>query len=344
MDTRYTLDQEDIRSINALLSEITEKYKPVEDDDFMRNACLYSHELPRPLRAFMNDFKMRENQTGYCIISGYPVDETEIGPTPKHWKDRDGMPAPLKEQILLILLGSLLGEVFGWATQQAGYLVHNVMPIKEHEEEQLGTGSKQLLWWHIEDAFHPYRGDYLGMMCLRNPDNVATTVACINNIELDERQKQLLFEPHFIIRPDESHLEKNSGMTANEIGIAETLSAQSYKNIERLNSNPEKISVLFGSPDSPYLRLDPYYMLPSDLPEAQQALESLINSLENALCELILQPGDYCFIDNFRTVHGRKPFQARHNGTDRWLKRVNITRDLRKSRSSRKTALSRTIL
>lgn len=41
------------------------------------------------------------------------------------------------------------------------------------------------------------------------------------------------------------------------------------------------------------------------------------------------------FLDNCRIVHERKPFKARHDGTDRWLKRLNVACDLRKSRSSR---------
>lgn len=56
-----------------------------------------------------------------------------------------------------------------------------------------------------------------------------------------------------------------------------------------------------------------------------------------------LNPGDIAFIDNYRVVHGRKPFQARFDGTDRWLRRLNITRDLRKSRHARLTAESRVI-
>jgi hypothetical protein len=66
-------------------------------------------------------------------------------------------------QILFILYGSLLGDVFGWATQQDGHIVHDVFPIKGNEQAQLGTGSEQTLWWHTEDAFFPYRADYIGL-------------------------------------------------------------------------------------------------------------------------------------------------------------------------------------
>jgi hypothetical protein len=43
-------------------------------------------------------------------------------------------------------------------------------------------------------------------------------------------------------------------------------------------------------------------------------------------------------------VHGRKPFRARFDGADRWLKRLNVARDLRKSRAVRQHADARTIV
>jgi alpha-ketoglutarate-dependent taurine dioxygenase len=58
---------------------------------------------------------------------------------------------------------------------------------------------------------------------------------------------------------------------------------------------------------------------------------------------LCLQSGDFWFLDNFRVVHGRKPFKARHDGSDRWLKRVNVSCDQRKSRAARLPGPSRLI-
>ena len=53
--------------------------------------------------------------------------------------------------------------------------MHDLVPIKGHEAEQLGSGSTHELVWHTEEAFHPFRADYLALMCLRNNDAVATT-------------------------------------------------------------------------------------------------------------------------------------------------------------------------
>src|SRR4030095_5660464 len=123
---------------------------------------------------------------------------------------------------------------------------------------------------------------------------------------------------------------------------AETQAA--YQKIEMMGEAPEKISVLYGHPKSPYLRIDPYFMPRVDNPQAQEALDALIQELDRSVQDVVLQSGDYCFIDNFKAVHGRKPFTAEYDGNDRWLARINIAKDLRKSRSARASSRSRMIL
>ena len=41
-------------------------------------------------------------------------------------------------------------------------------------------------------------------------------------------------------------------------------------------------------------------------------------------------------MDNYRAIHGRYAFQPRYDGTDRWLKKMMLTRDVRKSRVLRR--------
>jgi alpha-ketoglutarate-dependent taurine dioxygenase len=92
--------------------------------------------------------------------------------------------------------------------------------------------------------------------------------------------------------------------------------------------------MLFGDPQKPYIRLDPYFTMPVD-DEAGAALNALAKTVDDNLQEVVLKPGDCFFIDNYRIVHGRRAFKARYDGTDRWLKRINLTRDLRKSQGAR---------
>ncbi|HEX7185404.1 MAG TPA: guanitoxin biosynthesis L-enduracididine beta-hydroxylase GntD [Thermoanaerobaculia bacterium] len=338
-DCKIWLTEDEICSLQGLLQEIAAQYDSVESPEFLAEAALYAAEMPRRVRAALYDFKLAESPCGLLILSGWPVKET-IGKTPEHWKARPERSPAFEEEALLVLLGSVLGECIGWSTQQDGHIVHDILPIKGHEGEQLGSGSEQLLWWHCEDAFHPFRGDYLGMLCLRNPDRVPTTFASIQDVRVDPKDLALLFEAHYVLRPDESHLKKNKGDT----DIDEVLGA-SYKKIEQMNSTPDKIAVLYGDPRAPYIRIDPYFMDPvTDHPRAQEALKNLIRAIEGRLRDIVLEAGDFCFIDNFQAVHGRKPFRARYDGNDRWLKRINIARDLRKSRTSRRDPMSRIIL
>lgn len=336
--TRIVLEAAEIDQIRDLLGEIASRHDSAESQDFLDDAEVYAHELPRRVRKAVREFKLYEPDPGVLLISRFPVDEERLGPTPRHWNHRQRTPGELEEELLLVLFGSLLGECIGWSTQQDGRVVHDILPIPGKENEQLGSGSEELLWWHVEDAFHPYRGDYIGMACLRNPDSVPTTFLCIGELDLDFTQLPVLFEPHYTIRPDESHLLKNKG---EERRIEGTI-AESYEHIEKMNQEPEKIAVLFGDPRSPYLRIDPYFMDPvRDHPEAQEALETLIAAIDEKIHDMPLGQGELCFIDNFRGVHGRKPFKARYDGTDRWMKRVNVVRDLRKSRAIREFAASR---
>jgi len=339
---KTSISDGELESINLILTEVVSKYDSVEETGFLKDAPLYAHEFPRRLRILLSDFKTLEPAPGLCLISGFRIDGQKIGRTPSHWQNRSPLSPAIREEALLILLGSLLGEVFAWSTQQNGYVIHDILPIKEHANEQLGAGCEQTLWWHNEDAFHACRGDYLGMMCLRNPDNVATTVASINSIELDDRLIDLLFEQRFSIRPDESHLEKNKATVEDCQPDHERSLDAAYQRIKQQREKPERLAVLFGDRKSPYIRIDPYFMDPlEDDAEATLALNALIRSVDQHLSDLVLTPGDIVFIDNFRVVHGRKPFHARYDGTDRWLKRINITRDLRKSRGLRPDVSSR---
>lgn len=336
---RFILDGDEVASIKKLVDEIAAKFDSVEDPELLSHAPVWAQELPRRLRAALVEFRLTEPDCAHFVISGFPIDEDEIGPTPAHWNRPDEKHSPaLAYEIFLVLASSLLGEPIGWKTQQHGRIVHDVMPIKGMEQEQIGTGSEMTIWWHTEDAFHPMRGDYLGMMCLRNPDSVPTTFCSLENVKLDPKDWETLFEPHYTIKPDNSHQQENAA--------PEDLDElqQVYRRIEQMKRHPDKIAILSGDPRSPYVRIDHYFMdRLEDNPRAQGALDAFIKAVDEQIGDLLLQQGDICFIDNMKAVHGRRAFKARYDGNDRWMKRINITRDLRKSRAERSGAGSRII-
>lgn len=338
---RLILAEADSRSLKGLLDELQGEYGSVADPRFLVQCATLASELPRSVRQFLNDFRHSEPSAGAALISGHRVDDARIGKTPEHWKHAHGERRTLPEDMLLVLYGSLLGDVFCWGTEQGGHIVQEVIPIKSHEQSQMSTGSQQTIWWHTEDAFHPFTSDYVGLMCLRNPQRAATTIACIDEVRLDPEVIEVLFQKRFIIHPVESHRRYSDNEDENGQSGDESL----YRRIREMTEHPERTSVLYGDPRSPYLRIDPYFMdIPEGDAEARGALDALAAAVEGSLREFVLEPGDCCLIDNYKAVHGRRPFRAKYDGTDRWLKRVNITRDLRKSRAARASDNSRIIL
>ncbi len=332
---KYILDENENKSVSNLINYILKEYNSAEDKKFLIQAGLLAHDLPKGLRAFLHDFKQQEDTHPTCLIGGYKIDNEKIGKSPKHWKEREHCPSSVNEEIYFMLCASLIGHPIAWSTQQGGHIVHEIFPIKEHENDQLGFSSKENLEWHTEDAFHPLRGDYIALMCIRNPTSTPTTIASNTEIDLTLDEYKPLFKPIFKIRPDNSHLQESSDSNKSD-NLSNAQNA-----MQELNLQPQEIPVLFGDPKAPYWRLDPYFMeIPED-EEARNALNLLIEEVNKNLKEVIINPGEIFFCDNYRVVHGRVPFSANYDGWDRWLKRLNIVCDLRKSRAIRTSGTSR---
>ncbi|MEU9188412.1 guanitoxin biosynthesis L-enduracididine beta-hydroxylase GntD [Streptomyces sp. NPDC048484] len=327
---RLKIDAVELHAIRELLDEFEEDVDRLDQEEVLHRATVLAHRLPTRIRLHLDAFR-REWLSGVLCISGYEVDQERLGSTPAHWRDGSERSHARREELFLLLCGSLLGDPFSWATQQNGRLIHDVVPIAGHEHEQLGSSSEALLTWHTEDAFHPMRGDFLAFACLRNPYAAATTVGYADALDLPDEARAVLSQERFIIHPDESHLAKNNSVPG------------PFEDIENLQRNPDPVAVLFGDPNRPYIRADPYFMAVREGDdEAGEALDVLVRQMDEVMFDLKLESGDFCFLDNFRVVHGRKPFKARHDGTDRWLKRLNLTSDIRKFRAAHTSADVRT--
>ncbi|CAL9674337.1 Enduracididine beta-hydroxylase (plasmid) [Streptomyces sp. enrichment culture] len=337
------LSREEITEIDNLVDPLLVNFPDASGTEFMRAVALLSHALPERLRAFLLDMRTRESAAA-CVISGFDVDDKAIGPTPAGWTGQPDPRTTKAEEVRLLLCGAVLGEPFGWATQQAGALIHDIAPSRADEHKQVGSSSSELLWWHTEEAFHPLRCDYLGLLCLRNHDLVPTTFASIGNVRLDADVRKVLFQERFVIRPDDSHLPGHGdvdGMDDEEEG---ELLVSARDQIRQMNDAPRMVPLLSGDFDSPYMTIDPFYMsVPDEDREAQEAYARLRDALDGCIEEITLRPGEILIIDNYRAVHGRNPFRPRYDGTDRWLKRINITRDLRKSRAYRTSSEARIV-
>lgn len=346
MTQKYILNNEEIDHIFTLTDLIHQRYQTFDQIEFLNELPAFAHKLPAALVKHLTQFKYMPHARGYTVVSGFPVDDVALGATPSSWSLTTNNDTCWRHCIFSMLCSSILGEPFAWLTQQDGRLIHDVLPMKIYENEQLGCGSKDELTWHTEDAFHELRGDYLVFMCLRNHDGIPTTVGRPDFSRLSNEELDILFEPQFVIRPDHSHLAKNESqnraMTRKD--DPDELIDIAYQLIEKRQLEGDRLSVLFGCKKAPYLRVDPYFMTNVELPaQAQHALDKLVSLIDESIHNVTLQAGEIAIFDNYKVVHGRRSFAARYDGTDRWFKRINVTRDLRKSRHVRTNEESRTI-
>lgn len=328
------LDAADRSALHTLATSVLAEYGSVSAPELFDDLPSLAHRLPRSLVKALQHFRASEEAPA-LVVRGVPVDDDRIGPTPQDWRDVPRDTEAEVHAMSMLLASAHLGDVFGWSTLQDGRLVHDVLPMPGHEDSQSGHGTVELAW-HTEDGFHPFRCDYLMLLGLRNHDAVPTVVASVDDVELTAEQRALLSEPRFLIRPDTLQL-KNAQKLSVDSGMAHP--------IHVMEDDPEPCAVLFGHPEQPYLRIDPEFMsaLPGDV-EAAKALDVLCRELHRNLVEVPLRAGDLLVVDNFKAVHGRNPFKARFDGTDRWLKKVVVTRDLRKSRAHRRTARERVLI
>ncbi|MFC6082761.1 guanitoxin biosynthesis L-enduracididine beta-hydroxylase GntD [Sphaerisporangium aureirubrum] len=331
----HVISPDEADAIENLTLKLAQQYSGPEDEELLRELPVIAADLPVAQRRYIRNFAL-DDHLGYCVIRGHKIDDERVGDTPGHWRGRPTPSPEFAEEILMLLHGALLGEPFAWRTQQDGRLVHDIFPIKGYETEQMGIGSTELLTLHTEDAFHPYRADFLLLGCLRNLQGIASIVADIRVDELSEEHIDILMQNRFIIRPDDSHLAENNLTTVSD--------GAKFSEIDRLKKDDVRVAVLWGDRNKPYIRIDPYFMeVPEDDPEAKAAFVAAEEMLERSVEDVVLEPGDILIINNHRLAHGRRAFIASYDGRDRWLKRVSVTTDFRKSRAQRGAATARLI-
>ncbi|MGP3978031.1 TauD/TfdA family dioxygenase [Streptomyces sp. 8N114] len=242
-----------------------------------------------------------DTDDGLFVLRGLPVDDAELGPTPASWAEAGHSGAAY--DVMLLLLASVMGNPIAWEGQQDGRFVHNIVPAAGHEAKQTGASSDVLLSPHTEDAFHPGRAHLLMLGCMRNHDHIATTAASIRKTRLAEEDIATLSRPLVPILPDDAYTE-----------------AQGFA-----DAPPPAMPTLHQSDEGLTMRFDPAY---TPLEEADETYRAAYARLESELARVSvavsLDPGDVLVVDNDLVVHGRVPFTARYDGTDRWLKRASV--------------------
>ena len=227
----------------------------------------------------------------------------DVPPTPAAQGQDDVQTATANQSILMH--AALFGHPVGYAQEQNGKIIQDIFPVKGTETRQISTSSKTELALHTETAFHPYKPDYVLLLCLRGDENAETTFASIENIlpYLSQHTIDVLQKEVFLTGIDESF--RTHGEPDMEIPMSV------LKRTERGWKLTYDATVMKGINE-----------------EADTALRNLEWAVSSSIQSITLKTGQLLVIDNNSTVHGRKPFQPRYDGTDRWLKRVLVVEEL----------------
>jgi L-asparagine oxygenase len=279
--------------------------------------------LPDGVHRFLENFR-RNEPAHAALIHGFPVDDRAVGPTPEHW-DRPVPPASATAESdrFMALCALALGDPFAWATLQHGRMIQDVFPIRGDEKRLNGHGSDVFLVFHTDDAFHSETCDYLLLFGVRNHDRVPTRVASARDLCLDPDYRQVLSEPRFHIEPDEEHIRQLAARMPGHPALKRAIA---------MRDEPHPVPVLYGAPDHPYLRYDRGYMscVEGDSHTGGAALDALDTELERVCSPVVIEQGTLLILDNKVAAHARDAFTARYDGTDRWLRKIIVRRDLRK--------------
>jgi L-asparagine oxygenase len=295
-------------ALEALARRLTETAPSLVDDaGWLAHARLASCHLPPRVLAAIRAFRHDAGIDGMLTITNLPIAPEALPATPSVPDSVE--PAATMPAAIAVLLGQQLGEVIAYRDEKRGALVQNIVPVPSLERSQSNGGSVPLEL-HTENAFHPNRPDYVGLLCLRPArEGVGTQVAAVRRALalLDSGHRAILKQARFL-----------------------TAAPPSFRSADRSGPHP----VLGGGADDPDVCVD--FHATSALDDAAAAaLSGLREALLRVQADLVLRSGDMVFLDNRLVVHGRSAFAPRYDGSDRWLHRVFVHLDNRRSRPRR---------
>lgn len=237
---------------------------------------------------------------GAVLIRGLDVGTPP--PTPAVMRAPDG---DSRSERVLLNAARVLGTPVGYLPEHGGQIVQNIYPLRDSVGQQISTSSDVQLAFHTETAFHPHKSRYLLLLCLRGDPGAATTLCGYDAVaqRLTATTRATLAEPRFRIGVDLSFGCGDGWMT-----------------------DPIPV-VTDGGDGQAAFTYDGELTVGIDA-GARDALAELADAIATEHTSIVLGAGDLLIIDNHRAVHGRSPFRARFDGTDRWLQRTFVVGSL----------------
>lgn len=294
----------------AFLAAVPEADVAVDSPEFQRAVARAGRLLPATVHDALVDFADGGHPSGALVVRGLPVGEVPATPpSPRAATAKDHV-----SEFALLAAGRRLGQPVGYRPEHGGELVQNLVPTAGAAGAQTSTSSSVLLEFHTEAAFHPHKPRFLLLLGLcADPSGEARTLLCSIDAVVDHLSlgaRSVLTQARFRTSADESYTGGRTGR------------------LGRL------VPVLSGDPARPSLTFDADLMSGVDA-DAVAALHELRALVREHAIGVALGAGDLLVVDNHTAVHGRTPFRARYDGTDRWLQRSFVVADLGPSAGER---------
>ena len=288
-------------------------------EPFLASVFPQVSRLPARLLELLLRLRADPSVPGVLLIRRMPLDAV-VPPTPTATSAPTGKRTCISEASVL-LVGLVLGDPVGYVDEKDGALVQNVFPVPGEARAPSNESSDTDLGFHTELAFsrrrperplHEACPDFLLLFGLRGAPHAdaVTTLIEAEDIRrlLPARTETLLRLPIYQLRAPYSF--------TRQLGA------------ERPWSRP--VPLVHGPATATTIAFDLACGVRGTAPEAQEALDELrrIVATPSIHCSVRLDAGDLLVVDNRRCVHARSRFQARFDGTDRWLQRVYVRRTL----------------
>jgi L-asparagine oxygenase len=296
------------RALAALGSRLTAD--PVDDPvTFGRQSRLLARELPAELAETLWAFEERGSDSGVLVLRGLDVGSLPATP-PDNSGGVGGRTLLARQQAVV---SHALGHMVGYAAEGHGHLMQDMVPNARLAATQQSQGSRVELEAHTEQCFSDLRPDYVVLGCLRGDADASTYAFRALDLldHVDRGEVMELFRPLWTTLVDES--------------FADYLDTREVRG---------PFSILSGDVDDPTMLVD-QDLMHGITRHAQELLERVLEIYVRNRHAVVLQPGDVLLLDNLRAMHGRSPFAPRFDGTDRFISRGFVVRDLRRSRFAR---------
>lgn len=252
----------------------------------------------------------------FLVIDGLPVQDN-IPPTPQAF--HDDATVAFTDALLLGCIRLARLEPIAVEYENFGRLIRNVCPVKSAAESVSSHGSKLPLEWHTDNAYE-FEGrsrsaspspHFLCFAGIRNKDAtglpvatellpVTSIIAAASNRLLNAMQKRI-----FEVKPGQS----NDRSSLGRMPLLEycELSGEPWL---RFNANEGQT---VGTTDNSKRTII--------------ELAELVESLDDEIVSINVEPGSVLVFDNYRVLHRRKSFDAGDLRSARWLRRCFAARD-----------------